>query len=57
MFDVLFFVGFTTLFLPVNTLNMLKFDENGHLEPYEIIEISLPEFETVFASNMNIQEH
>lgn len=36
---------------------MLKFDENGHLEPYEIIEISLPEFETVFVSNMNIQEH
>jgi hypothetical protein len=31
---------------------MLKFDEHGHLMPYEIIDLSISEFEHIFVENM-----
>jgi hypothetical protein len=36
---------------------MINFDEKGHLYPYEIVEITLTEFETVFVQQMEDQAH
>ena len=36
---------------------MINFDEKGHLYPYEILETTLTEFETVFVQQMEDQAH
>lgn len=36
---------------------MVKFDNKGHLTPYEIIEVSLQEFATYFVENLEDKEH
>jgi len=36
---------------------MLHFDERGHLLPYQIVELTLPEFEAFFVENLNDQKH
>ena len=36
---------------------MINFDEKGHLYPYEIVETTLTEFETVFVQQMEDQAH
>ncbi len=36
---------------------MLQFDEKGHLMPYEIIELTLSEFETSFVDGLDDRTH
>lgn len=36
---------------------MITFDEKGHIHPYEIIEITLEEFETAFVQQMEEAAH
>ncbi len=36
---------------------MLQFDEKGHLLPYEIIELTLPEFEQFFVEKLENTDH
>ena len=36
---------------------MITFDEKGHIHPYEVIEMSLYDFERIFVKNMEEREH
>ena len=36
---------------------MMQFDEHGHLKPYEITELTLPEFEAFFVDGLHDKVH